>query len=314
MGDQIGILAIGAHLPPRVRTNDWWPEAVVEGWRERTRERAAQGIPSLGYPGEELIHEAMARCAADPFQGAVERRALAEGESASDMEIAAAEDALGRLELDRGEIDFLLTQSSIPDLLQTNSASTVQTGVGLSQSIFALQVESACNGFQQQMTLAEAMIRSGRARYGLLIQSCAASRVLSPAVPSSAWFGDGATAVVVGPVAEGEGLLGAAHRSDGRLQGGLVCGVPDREWWQEGAAEIYRKHPERTLEMLMRLPEYAREVIHAALASAGFEPSDVDFYAGHQAFAWYREVTQAYAGLEHARSVDTFSWAAASRR
>lgn len=303
-----GILGIGVHLPPQVRTNDWWPDAIVDAWRERTRDRAGQAPPEPTFPGQEFVYEAMARFADDPFRGAKERRVLAADARAADMEVAAAEDLFGRLDVDRSEIDLLLNQSSFPDYLETNLASTVQHRLGLPGSMVAVCLGSACNGFQHQMTLADAMIRSGQARYALLIQSCATSRVSVQADPSSAWFGDGATAVLVGPVREG-GLLGAAHRSDGRLQGGLVCGVPGAEWWEDGSVVAYRKYPERTLEMLMRLPEYARDVIHGALDDAGLQPSDVDFYAAHQAFAWYREVTQRFAGLDRARSVDTFTWA-----
>jgi 3-oxoacyl-[acyl-carrier-protein] synthase-3 len=36
----------------------------------------------------------------------------------------------------------------------------------------------------------------------------------------------------------------------------------------------------------------------------------VSFYASHQGTSWLRAVTQEFAGLGHARSVDTFPWAA----
>jgi 3-oxoacyl-[acyl-carrier-protein] synthase-3 len=54
------------------------------------------------------------------------------------------------------------------------------------------------------------------------------------------------------------------------------------------------------------MPNRARGAIHAALETAGLTPSDVDFYASHQAAAWFRPLTQKAAGLTRARSFDTF--------
>ncbi len=303
-GPNVGILGIGTYLPEEVRRNDWWPAEVVERWAQRSS-RQSEDNPVVP-PDEVLVREAMAALEHDPFRGAVERRILAADANASDMEIAAGRKASEAAGIDAKDIDLLLVSSWMPDMLGTNTAATVHAGLGLPTNSFSLAVESACNSFHHQLALAEAMICAGRARYGLLVQSCNITRALPYDRPYSAWFGDGAAAVVVGPVSEGFGILGRAHRTDGALQGGLVMGVPGERWYDEGRTVLYSPQPERSRQMLARVNDCAADAISAALEDAGLEAKDVNFYACHQGFSWLRSVTQAHAGLGHARSVDTF--------
>lgn len=68
------------------------------------------------------------------------------------------------------------------------------------------------------------MIQAGRAKVALLIQSSGTTRLMSPEDPMSAWFGDGATAVIVGAVEPGFGLLGQSHETHGEYYEGLCAG------------------------------------------------------------------------------------------
>lgn len=304
----VGILGIGAYLPAQVRTNDWWPADVVAGWLEKSR-RPREEKPASESADEALVRRVMAEYADDPFRGAVERRVMPEDMTAIDMEVAASKVAIENAGLKVGEIDLLLLQSTVPDYLSTNSACSVHARVGLPSTCFSLLVDGVCNGFLQQFCLAEAMIRSGRASHALLVQSSSLSRVLPYDQGYSAWFGDGATAVVVGPVSAGRGLLGTAHRTDGSLENTLVSGVPGKRWFDEGRPYYYSACPARAHQMLMGLPECARATIRAGIEQAQLTVEQVDFYASHQAFPWFRKLTQSCAGLDHARSLDTFSMA-----
>jgi 3-oxoacyl-[acyl-carrier-protein] synthase III len=160
----------------------------------------------------------------------------------------------------------------------------------------------------QQLALAEQMIAGGAARHALLVQSAATTRYMRTEDPMSAWFGDGATAVVVGPVREGFGILGRCHETHGVYYEGLVCGIPDKRW-HEGSAHAYIVRPELSRRLLLETVERSAAVVGAALAEAGFAQKDVDFYASHQGFAWLRKVTQTLTGLDHAKTLDTFPWA-----
>jgi 3-oxoacyl-[acyl-carrier-protein] synthase-3 len=295
-----GILGIGVYLPDEVRRNDWWPAEVVERWK------GPRPNDPVAATEDGRVSEAIRELASDPFGGAIERRVLPEGMSAADMEIAAARRALSSAGLDAKEVDLLLVSSWMPDLIGTNAACTVHAGLGLPTDCVTLSTESSFNGFAHQVSLAAAMIASGSARFAVLVQSSSISRFLPYELPYSAWSGDGATAVVMGPVGKGFGLLGATHRTDGSLQGGLLVGIPNARWFDAGQPILYSARPDLSRKILSVVEECARESVSTALARAGLTTGDVDVYASHQPVPWFRRVTQEAAGLEHARSVDTF--------
>ncbi|MEQ9318051.1 MAG: 3-oxoacyl-[acyl-carrier-protein] synthase III C-terminal domain-containing protein [Polyangiaceae bacterium] len=307
----IGVHAIGTFLPTEVRTNAWWSAQVVDGWRDAFERRVMSSeVRAPPSESERLAREAMAALEDDPFRGAVERRVLAEGATSSDMEIAAARDALGRADCAVDEIDLLVSSALVPDYLATNNACTIQEALGLPASCFVTSLDVAGNAFSQQLDIAQAMIESGRARLALLTQSAAHSLVLPKDDPHAPWFGDGATAVLVGPVRDGRGIVGRCHRSNGALQGSLVAGVPGGRWYDDAASMVYNASMDATQGLIRSLVDTATEAVGGALADAGVRADEIDFYACHQAFSWLRTVTQRRAGLSRARYVDTFAEAA----
>lgn len=308
MSTQIGILGIGTYLPPHVRTNDWWPAATVQRWRDETMGKARPTTPPrFASEGERLASQAMAELTSDPFRGARERRILAPELKASDMEVAAARDALERSGVDASEIDLLLGFSVVPDYLLPCNVGELHRQLGLPERCLSLGTLAACNAFVLQLAIAEGMIASGQARRALLVQSTCQTRIIPPEVPYSAWFGDGATAVVVGEVGDGFGVLGRDHNTDGENHRAVVIGVPGRRWYEAGESRFYQEDNAAALRMMRAIVDRARTSLHAALAQAGHRPEDVDFYACHQGLEWLRRVTQPDSGLTRARTVDTFA-------
>lgn len=296
-----GIIGLGVYLPDEVRRNDWWPPEIVERWKAP---RTAKD--PVAPMGDDEVSQAIRDLASDPFAGAIERRVMLTTMAASDMEIAAAQRAIAAAGIDASEVGLLLVNSWMPDLMGTNTACTVHAGLGLATDCMTLATESSFNCLQHQVSLAAAMIATGTVRFALLVQSCSISRFMPWDAPYSPWNGDGATAVVVGPVGEGFGLLGSAHRTDGSLQGGLLIGIPDGRWFDEGRPILYSPRPELQHKTLSMMQACAKECIGTALARAGLTTADVDVYAAHQPVSWFRRVTQAAAGLEHARAIGTF--------
>lgn len=296
-----GILGLGVYLPDEVRRNDWWPAEIVERWKAPRTSK-----DPVAPTGDDEVSEAIRDLASDPFAGAVERRVMAEGMAASDMEIIAAQRALAAAGIDASDVGLLLVTSWMPDLIGTNTACTVHAGVGLPTDCLTMSTESSFNALQHQVSIAAAMIATGSVRFALLVQSCSISRFMPYEESYSPWNGDGATALVVGPVRAGFGLLGAAHRTDGSLQGGLLVGIPDARWFDEGRPILYSPRPQNQHKTLQMLQACARECIGTALARAGLTTADVDVYASHQPVSWFRRVTQVAAGLEHARAIGTF--------
>lgn len=306
--DAVGIWGVGAYLPPTVRTNDWWPTEVVEGWRQRAAELVPESAPARpATEGQRLVLEALAEQCKDPYGGSRERRILEEDLEASHMELAAANDALESAGVAPSEIDLLLVVSGIPDLLHNNSACRLQSALGVPSHCLATMVDSVSNSFHAQWELAAAMIRCGRATRALLVQSTLLQRTIPTDAAISPWFGDAATAVVLGPVEEGFGLLASVHRVDGSTYDSLAISVPGGRWYDDGRPVWHPRTPAARA-VILDVADQARNLISDVLTQAGVSAQAIDFYASHQASSWFRRVTQTHAGLCNARHADTYRW------
>lgn len=307
----VGIHGVGTYLPETVRKNDWWPESVVETWRQRAAASLVRGNLDEENitPGMRASLVAMQRMGNDPFKGSLERRVMPEGMLTSDMETAAANKALATAKVDRAEVGLLMVNSQLPDYLSVPSAPEVHRKLGLSKRCMTVSVDAACNSFLAQLQLAEQMIRGGAVKYALLVQSSGFHHLAQKEEQHSVWFGDGATAVVVGPVADGLGILASSTRTDGGYFEGLVTGCPGARWYSKNERPVLYV-PDRKLarKMLLAIADMGKEVLDEALQTAGVKKEDVSFYASHQSTVWFREVTQEHAGLGHAKHVDTFPW------
>lgn len=308
MDHGVGIRGIGLYLPPQVRSNDWWPPEVVARWQAaRSGTPPANPAAAPASPGAARVAAALAEQAADPFQGAVERRVIADDMTVLDMAEHAARSAIARAGVAPGDIDLLLTHTVMPEVLLGNVACQVHHRLGLPRRCAAMETDAAAYSFLMQLTLAEAMIASGRAGLALLVQSCAASREIDMTDPIAPLFGDGATAVVVGPVSAGRGIRAAVHHVDGRYPRTLVAGVRGGTWSDPGRAILHVADAAQMRDVFLHTADVCKESIDAALASSGDAASDVDFFAMYQGTPWLRRVVQDHVGLDRARSLDSFA-------
>ncbi len=303
MPSPVGILGAALYLPPEVRRNDWWPQAIVDSWMAS---RQPPRIPEQRSEGLRLVLAAMAKQAKSPFSDAVERRVMPDGMTLVDMQELAANSAIERAGIALDKIDAVFTNTVAPDFLHGNPACTLHHRLGLAKRCFSMETEAATSSFQMQLLVAEAMIARGHARYALLVQSSAATRFMEQSDPISPMFGDGATGVIVGPVSEGRGLLGAVHFTDGRFPKTVVGAVRGGTWFDEGRGVIHMGDPQQQDDVFMLIADICKESIAAALARANQTPQAVDFFCMHQGTPWLRQVIQDYTGLVNARSFDLF--------
>lgn len=305
----VGILGVGLHLPSEVRKNDWWSDEVKAHWAEKANlVRTTVSSADAQTEGARRTMESMKAFAHDPFKGAIERRVMPKGVNPSDMELAAAEDALARSKVKREDVGLLMVYSQLPDFLIVPNAPLLHQRLGLKRECMSLDTQAACNSFLVQYALAEQMIKAGQVKYALLVQSSTLSHICQPKDHHSVWFGDGATAVVVGPVSEGKGALAWSHRTDGNFHKALMGGKPDQRWWEADQTILYTHDRQCARNMLLLIADLAKEVVDEALARSGHQPTDVNFYATHQSTYWFRKTTQDYMGLSNAKSFDSFPW------
>lgn len=207
------------------------------------------------------------------------------GSATSDLCLEAARKALADAGVEPEDLDFLLVGTCTPDMPLPSTACFLQMKLG-ARNAFAVDLNAACSGFVYSLTTADALIRAGRGKKGLVVGGEILSSVTDYTDRATCiLFGDGAGAAVVSACPDGEGILSCHLHSDGFLWelihapgGGTVhpYGPDTGNRWKHAIRmsgnEVY-KHA------VTKLVEVAQE----ALAHNGMEVSDVSLFIPHQA-------------------------------
>jgi 3-oxoacyl-[acyl-carrier-protein] synthase-3 len=214
--------------------------------------------------------------------GIRERHIAAEGETTSDMAIAAARAALAAADVDAQSIDLIVLATSTPDNTFPASAVSVQAGLGITHGA-AFDLQAVCSGFVFALSTVDGLLRTGAFKRALVIGSETFSRILDWTDRGTCvLFGDGAGAVVVeaqmqpGTNAD-RGVLTSRLRSDGRHKSKLyVDGGPSStktvgHLRMEGRAVF--KHAVAMV----------TDVIEQAFKATGTTADDIDWFVPHQA-------------------------------
>jgi 3-oxoacyl-[acyl-carrier-protein] synthase-3 len=214
--------------------------------------------------------------------GIRERHIAAEGETTSDMGLAAARAALDAAGVDAQSIDLIVLATSTPDNTFPASAVQIQAGLGLTRGA-AFDLQAVCSGFVFGLATVDGLIRTGAFKRALVIGSETFSRILDWTDRGTCvLFGDGAGAVVIeaqpqpGTRAD-RGVLTSHLRSDGRHKAKLyVDGGPSSTQTvghlrMEGRAVF--KHAVAMI----------TDVIEDAFKATGYTAADIDWFVPHQA-------------------------------
>ncbi len=164
------IMSVGAYRPERVVTNAEICERI-DSSDEWIRERS----------------------------GIIERRWAAPDESVVDMATEAARDALARSGVSAADVGMVMLATVTHPYQTPSAAAEVADRLGAGNAA-AVDLSAACAGFCYGLAMANDMIRSGSARYVLLVGVEKLSDWVDPDDRGTAFiFADGAGAVVVGP-------------------------------------------------------------------------------------------------------------------
>ncbi len=130
--------------------------------------------------------------------GIKERHITVDGETASDLAIKAAEKLFAANNIDRDTIDYLIFVTQSPDYHLPTTACLIQTRLGLSKKITAIDVNLGCSGFVTGLSLAKAIIMSGQAKNVLLLTAETYSKYMHDRDKGNRTiFGDGSAATLV---------------------------------------------------------------------------------------------------------------------
>jgi len=159
------------------------------------------------------------KCWMSEKMGITERRMAPSTSKPSDLAIPAAQKALDSCEdLSMQDIDLIIFCGIERDQPEPATAHIIQDALGLSAR-YAFDIANACFGFIDAMQVADSYIRSGVARYALVVTGEVPTRVLRAAVDmlkrgvdiktarsiiGALSVGDAGGAVIIGPVKNGE--------------------------------------------------------------------------------------------------------------
>ncbi len=294
----VGVRAVAGVVPSLVRRNADWPEE----FRKRLESGTVKGDPYRG--GNEvpdpkrlpLVH--MARFAADPYRGTVERRILEPDRLPSDLEIEAARKVLTRASVDPRDLDLLICHSIVADELLPRNDAKLHHLLGLRSDAGAITVDTICSSMATQLVTARGLVANGDVRRILCITSSCHSRIADWHDTSSLYFGDAAAAFVVESVPETYGILGWAMRTDGSLHNAI-------RWDRERMVTIFEHEPQKLV--IGQLVDQCRGVVSAALDRAGIGLDAIDLFISHQPVAWFHPMCLDALGLPPERGFDTFT-------
>jgi len=292
-----GLRSLALAFPGERRDNQWYRDRYPEEVRA-VEDRRARALPN--EVGE--IDPAMAPYLDDPFRGTVQRFALAPGETALDIEIRAARQALARAEASASSIDLLISTAFPSDQPGVGQAAFLARALGLGGA--AWNMESTCSSSLVALQTACGLVTAGQYRRVLVVSSCTYSRLCSG---WPAWVsGDGAGAFVVTAAGEGEGLLGMST-----VHTGDTCGVFENQLVvDDGTPRIRMRADPRAATFLQDTLRHMPECCGAAAAQAGVALADVDAFVFNTPIAWFTQVAARTLGIDPRRTVSAYPFCA----
>jgi 3-oxoacyl-[acyl-carrier-protein] synthase III len=235
-----GVIGIGRYVPEKVLTNADM-EKIVDTSDEWIRTRT----------------------------GIEERRIASDDINTSDMSYEAAKNAIKNAGIEPEEIDLILVATVTPDKPFPSVATMLQERLGAKRAA-AMDLSAACAGFMYGMITAKQFIENNAYKHILVIGVEKLSRITDWSDRNTAvLFGDGAGAVVMGPVSEGRGILSFELGADG--SGGKHL-FQDKDYIYMNGREVFKF-------AVRQMGESSLNVIE----KAGLTKEDVDFLIPHQA-------------------------------
>jgi len=235
----------------------------------------------------------------------IERRHFAaEGETTSQMALAAARAALDDAGFSQDDLDAIIVATSTPDLTFPSVATMVQAGLDMRHG-YAFDVQAVCAGFVFALSQANALIVSGQAKRVLVIGAETFSRILDMEDRATCvLFGDGAGAMVLeaqegAGTADDRGVLSVDLNSDGSYRNMLY--VDGGVSTTGNAGKLRMQGNPLFRQAVVKLAQTA----DAALTKAGLTPADLDWLVPHQANIRIIEGTAKKMGLDMSKVVLT---------
>lgn len=305
------IRGFGHWFPAQIRENAAWPEAFSDACRRREGDRALVDVPSEAcQPALGIVSRYLAQEAGDPFLGARERRVADDSMTSAEAEANAGFCALKDAGVEADQVDVILSWALVPDRLMPSNACRVGHLLGARRA-WSAGTDAACASPVAQLSLAAALIESGRARTVLLTQSHLATRTFALSHPASPSVGDGASALLVGE-SEQPGIRKAHSVTHGEHHDAVVwCrgknDASDPPWWRAGAAlSMGSRNSEATRALLQNTVPTAARTVQELAKLSGFSQQSIDVLLSVQPRRWVPLAIAETLGLDPSAAPETY--------
>ena len=265
-----GILGTGSMLPEKVITN-FDLEKLVETSDQWITERT----------------------------GIKERRQAAPNETTSSLSVHASRKALEMAGISPEQLDLIICSTISPDMPLPSTASFIQHELGAG-ACCAFDLAAACSGFLFGLTVADQFVKTGKAKYALVIGAELLSRYLDYQDRSTCViFGDGVAAGVLGRVNSSSGILASEVYTNGAYADHLY--IPAGGTARPATCETVqgREHyiKMRGNELFKVAVRSLEEVSRRVMEQAGVQPDQIDLFIPHQANQRITEAVRERLGL-----------------
>jgi 3-oxoacyl-[acyl-carrier-protein] synthase-3 len=150
--------------------------------------------------------------------GIKERHIADKGVGTSDLAAEAARRALAQRGIEASELDAIIVATVTPDMMFPAAACLVQDKIG-AKNVWGFDLQAGCSQFVYALQVGAQFIQTGAHKKVMVIGADVMSSIIDYTDRATCvLFGDGAGAVILEPVAEGEsdlGLIDFMHEVDG---------------------------------------------------------------------------------------------------
>ena len=252
----VGIIGLGAYVPPNEMSNEDWMEYV---------DTSDEWITTK--------------------TGMKKRRIASSDVCTSDLAVEACRQALDDAKLKPKDIDLIILATSSPDVPLSSTAGIIQDKLGCTDCA-AFDINAVCAGWVHALDVGSRYVGTNDYRNVLVVGSEIYSRILNwKDRATCVLFGDGAGAAVLSEVKEGKGIISSWLMSDG--SGSSVIEIPaggvripfDSDEFVEGAQYFHMDGRAVWNFAIDAFPQAVNE----SLRRAGKSIEDVDLVIPHQA-------------------------------
>ena len=210
--------------------------------------------------------------------GIAERRWVGEGETVETMALDAARTALERAGIEASELGAVII-STVTYFHQTPSLAA-KVAFRLGSTAAAFDISAACAGFCYGLAQAESLVRSGAAKYALVVGVEELSRFTDIHDRGTAFlFADGAGAAIVGP-SEVNGIGPVVWGSDG----GQYEAITQTVEWSTALADSVTPYIQMDGRSVFKWASgFITEATKRVLDVAGLTADELDVFIPHQA-------------------------------